>query len=395
MAYQYFGDVVSFDTTYRTNKYNMPFAPFTGVNHHMQSIQFGCVLLQDETELSFIWLFETWLDAMGGRPPISILTDQDMAMKGAIAKVFPKSRHRLCLWHIQNKFAEKFSQIYFRKSEFKKEIKKCIWFTYEREDFEERWKALMKTYNLESNEWLQNLYEIRESWVPVYNRETFFAGMNTTGRSEGVNSFMDAFVNSRTTLNEFVVKYDQASKRIVKREDDEDYETEHKNRIVKHNEHLLKHAAKVYTRNIFIKFKCEFNAMFDYRVVETKVDSNGFESFVIRSDINEFENFTVTLDLKTHKGACQCKMFEFVGILCRHILKVLFRYDVYTIPNHFILQRWMQKDNKFRNIDCDGLPHNDGFHSEALRLSHMCQESTKLAVWRPPLPSVIGFILKL
>ncbi|XP_074337234.1 protein FAR1-RELATED SEQUENCE 5-like [Apium graveolens] len=33
MAYQNFGDV-TFDTTYRTNRYAMPFVPFTGVNHH-------------------------------------------------------------------------------------------------------------------------------------------------------------------------------------------------------------------------------------------------------------------------------------------------------------------------------------------------------------------------
>ncbi|XP_074356446.1 protein FAR1-RELATED SEQUENCE 5-like [Apium graveolens] len=29
MAYQNFGDVVAFDTTYRTNRYAMPFVPFT------------------------------------------------------------------------------------------------------------------------------------------------------------------------------------------------------------------------------------------------------------------------------------------------------------------------------------------------------------------------------
>ncbi|XP_028068965.1 protein FAR-RED IMPAIRED RESPONSE 1-like [Camellia sinensis] len=33
-AYKAFGDVVSFDTTYLTNKYDMSFAPFVGVNHH-------------------------------------------------------------------------------------------------------------------------------------------------------------------------------------------------------------------------------------------------------------------------------------------------------------------------------------------------------------------------
>lgn len=32
--YSLFGDVVSFDTTYETNRYSMIFAPFTGVNHH-------------------------------------------------------------------------------------------------------------------------------------------------------------------------------------------------------------------------------------------------------------------------------------------------------------------------------------------------------------------------
>jgi len=44
-ASQYFKDGVSFDTTYLTNKYNMPFAPFVGINHHGQSILLGGGLL--------------------------------------------------------------------------------------------------------------------------------------------------------------------------------------------------------------------------------------------------------------------------------------------------------------------------------------------------------------
>jgi len=43
-----FGDVVSFDTTYLTNKYDMSFAPFVGANHHGQSILLGCGLLSSE-----------------------------------------------------------------------------------------------------------------------------------------------------------------------------------------------------------------------------------------------------------------------------------------------------------------------------------------------------------
>lgn len=90
----------------------MFFAPFTGVNHHNQSILFGCALLCDETEETFSWVFNVWLEAMGGCHPISIITDQDLAMKTAIAKVFPNTRHRLCIWHIKKKFAEKLSCVF-------------------------------------------------------------------------------------------------------------------------------------------------------------------------------------------------------------------------------------------------------------------------------------------
>ncbi|XP_026430124.1 protein FAR1-RELATED SEQUENCE 5-like [Papaver somniferum] len=93
IAYSRFGDAVTFDSTFKTNKYSMPFASFTGTNHHHQSVTFGFALLGDETEKTFNWLFKTWLEAMGGNPPISILTDQDQAMTSAIATVFPSSRH--------------------------------------------------------------------------------------------------------------------------------------------------------------------------------------------------------------------------------------------------------------------------------------------------------------
>ncbi|XP_077223050.1 protein FAR1-RELATED SEQUENCE 5-like [Tasmannia lanceolata] len=68
-SYMTFSDVIVFDVTYRTNMYLMPFAPFTGVNHHRQSILFGCALLADETEETFTWLFKQWLQCMHGKVP--------------------------------------------------------------------------------------------------------------------------------------------------------------------------------------------------------------------------------------------------------------------------------------------------------------------------------------
>ena len=34
LDYACFGDVVAFDSTYKTNKYNLPFVVLIGVNHH-------------------------------------------------------------------------------------------------------------------------------------------------------------------------------------------------------------------------------------------------------------------------------------------------------------------------------------------------------------------------
>ncbi|XP_042962573.1 protein FAR1-RELATED SEQUENCE 5-like [Carya illinoinensis] len=125
-AYQSFGDVITFDTTYLTNAYKMPFAPFVGVNHHGQSILFGCGLISNEDAQTFEWLFESWLKCMNDQPPNAIITDQDKAMQLAIARVFPSSRHRFCLWHIMKKLPEKFGS-HSQYNEIKSSLHKCVY----------------------------------------------------------------------------------------------------------------------------------------------------------------------------------------------------------------------------------------------------------------------------
>jgi zinc finger SWIM domain-containing protein 3 len=51
--YEYFGDVLSVDTTFQTNKFEMPFTPILGTNHHKQTIVFGAALMFDESAESF------------------------------------------------------------------------------------------------------------------------------------------------------------------------------------------------------------------------------------------------------------------------------------------------------------------------------------------------------
>jgi len=105
--YSVFGDVISADATYTTNQYNMKFVPFTGVNHHLQSVFLGAAFLADEKIDSYVWLFKTFLKAMGGVAPHLITIDEDASMMAAIAQILPDTAHRFCMWHIMEKVPEK------------------------------------------------------------------------------------------------------------------------------------------------------------------------------------------------------------------------------------------------------------------------------------------------
>jgi zinc finger SWIM domain-containing protein 3 len=98
--YAHFGDVITFDTTFGTNKEYRPFGVFVGFNHFRETVIFGASLLYDETFDSFKWLFEAFLSVHNEKQPRTIFTDQDSAMGKAIDRVFSESKHGLCTFHI-------------------------------------------------------------------------------------------------------------------------------------------------------------------------------------------------------------------------------------------------------------------------------------------------------
>lgn len=105
-AYEHFRDYVSFDATYLTNMYKMPCAPFIGINNHSQSLQFGCRFIRNEDVDSYIWLFKTFKECMGGLEPMNIIIDQDFGMRAGIEEVFPNTIHRHYRWHVIKKAEE-------------------------------------------------------------------------------------------------------------------------------------------------------------------------------------------------------------------------------------------------------------------------------------------------
>ncbi|KAF4359665.1 hypothetical protein G4B88_000476 [Cannabis sativa] len=50
--------------------------------------------------------------------------------------------------------------------------------------------------------------------------------------------------------------------------------------------------------------------------------------------------YYVKFNVLEMKASCSCQMFEFSGLLCRHILAVFRVTNVLTLPAHYILKRW-------------------------------------------------------
>ncbi|KAK1377829.1 hypothetical protein POM88_024573 [Heracleum sosnowskyi] len=161
-SYDLFGDVLSVDATYRTNKYSMVFVPFIGIDNHGKSITFAAALLDNTT--NFAWLFEVFLQIMG-RPPKCIITDQCPAMRAVIPNIFPKSTiHRFCMWHIVRKFPSKLGTVFCAESPFMEKLKRFVWNDHVTPaEFEESWISTLKEFKLENNHWLSEIYEIRKS----------------------------------------------------------------------------------------------------------------------------------------------------------------------------------------------------------------------------------------
>uniref|UniRef100_A0A8I6WED3 Protein FAR1-RELATED SEQUENCE n=1 Tax=Hordeum vulgare subsp. vulgare TaxID=112509 RepID=A0A8I6WED3_HORVV len=265
MDYSSFGDVISFDTTFSTNKFEMPFAPLLGLNHHMQTIVFGAAIIFDETTDSFVWLFSTFLQAMSGKEPKTIFTDQCVASINAIGEVFPNTSHRLCLWHLYKNVVKHLSHVIANHPEFLSELKECVYQERSVARFELRWHALLVKYNLEDNSWINNMFKFREKWATVYRRDSFNADMTSTQRSEGMKNAFKTTFNGKLSLSELLEKYYKCVTRLRRKEKYEDYKSRYTDPVLCIPRHpLLKAAATSYTRSLYAYFEAEFQRQFTW-----------------------------------------------------------------------------------------------------------------------------------
>ncbi|XP_057770674.1 protein FAR1-RELATED SEQUENCE 5-like [Salvia miltiorrhiza] len=151
--YQHFGDVLSVDATYKTNKYDFICVSLVGINHHRMNVMFGLGFLLNEKVESYEWLFSMFLQAMYHKEPSIVFSDQDMAVMNAVDSTFRHASHRLCQWHINKNAVKHFGKLN------KDPCFKNQWFRYmngceSEHEFDMTWSRMIDEHDLSENRWL-------------------------------------------------------------------------------------------------------------------------------------------------------------------------------------------------------------------------------------------------
>ncbi|XP_021985316.1 protein FAR1-RELATED SEQUENCE 5-like [Helianthus annuus] len=331
--YQAFGDVLAFDATYQTNKYNLIFVPFTGVDNNKRCVTFGAGLLFCETIEAYTWLLRAFLDAHNKQPTL-VLTDQDPAMRQAVAAVFDRSLHRLCMWHIMKKLPAKVTGEVVHNTEFRAALHKLVWNIYiKSETFEMRWGKLLEKYGLEDHE-----------WVPAYFREIPMSClMKTTSRCESSNSAFKVNSSWANTLVQFFLCYDSMLESQRYRQRVGDFKADDRAHEFKSGLAIEKHCALLYSPAIFVEVRKEIlkGLLHCYTTGVEEVDGRKIYTVTHldkRSDV--VNEITVKVDPVEDTTTCSCNLWCRIGYLCRHIFCVFRQTKVDEIPAKYVLSRW-------------------------------------------------------
>ncbi|XP_020588855.1 protein FAR1-RELATED SEQUENCE 5-like [Phalaenopsis equestris] len=346
LDYDFFGDVIIFDTSYRLNKYNLCCATFVGINHHQQNVLFRVGFLFDETIESFKWLFKTFIHIMDDKHPITMFTDQDQTMARVIADCLPFTRHRLCQRHIYKKFSSKVHCGVTYKSVnnlFYKCMSKCD----SEDEFEVTWALMIEQGKLHNNMWLDALYRIRHNWSTAFNKEFFGMGILSTQRSESTNSVCHGASKPTSSLTDCFLGLENIMKAWRRNEKDEVFKS-FQNVItptVKTNP-VLRQAATYCTRKLYSMFEELLHGLCGL-TVNSSVESPS--EFYVRGLDNQDTSrvWLVIFDRLNCDITCSCKKFKMTGLLCSHCLHVLNANNIAKIPEKYLLFRWSAKAKKY------------------------------------------------
>lgn len=126
-------------------------------------------------------------------------------MAAAIRKVFKKTQHRLCRWHMLKKYRAELKKLYKQHDGLKIKLLTVINHPLTATEFEAAWKELVDEYDLKEDDTMKGLWDSREMWIAAYFKPLYCGRMTSTQRSESVNKMIkgSGFTGHMTCLSKF------------------------------------------------------------------------------------------------------------------------------------------------------------------------------------------------
>jgi zinc finger SWIM domain-containing protein 3 len=325
--------------------------------------------LFDETEDSFLWLFETFLVAHGGKQPRTIYTDQDAAMGKAIPKIFTDSYHGLCTFHIMQNAVKHLSPVKGEdeiesenedKSEKEEEeshilsdFSACMYGYEDKAVFQEAFDIMRSKVHKQT--WLDSIYKVKEKWAECYMRDVFSLGVRSTQLSESFNNALKNYLKSGFDIVRFLKHFERAVQEKRAKELQSEFEARKNIPRRQMRTPMLVQASEVYTPIIFEAFQGEYER--SMAACSRLLDENRY-AIVVGSfyGASSFEKECIVISDPLNKTTtCSCQMFNRTRILCAHGLNVLDLMNIKTLPSHYILKRWTREARNGRVQDKEGM----------------------------------------
>ncbi|KAI5565779.1 hypothetical protein BDE02_14G143000 [Populus trichocarpa] len=381
-AYTLYGDVVTFDTTYRSITYGLLLGVWFGMDNHGKAILYGCVLLQDESSHSFTWALQTFVRFIKGRHPQTIITDMELALRDAIARELPNTKHVVCIWHILSKLSSWLSfPLGSRFEDFKAEFD-LLCHEENVEDFEHQWNLLVARFELVTDKHMALLFSYRGFWSISYIRGSFLARTMAPEFSQSLHTFLKRILGGQTCLQASFEQIGLAATVGNQTRDGTPY------MHIKTCLPIEEHARSVLTPYAFNVLQHEIVLSLQYAIQEM-ADGSYLVQHIKKMDGERFVNW-MPEDEQIH---CSCKEFEHSGILCRHSLRLLEVKNYFQLPERYFPLRWRRDQSLVPMDDQNAQSNNDecaqAFHAlaEALltesliskeRFNHVQREITGL-----------------
>ncbi|XP_042969196.1 protein FAR1-RELATED SEQUENCE 5-like [Carya illinoinensis] len=246
----------------------------------------------------------------------------------------------------------------------------CVYDTLTPDEFKCCWLQFLDNFDLHDNPWLEWLYSERHLWVPAYVRNKFWARMSSTQRSEGMNAFFDDYVNSKTTLKQFVNQYDNALRRKIENELAADFSSFHTQIPCITFYGIERQFQAAYTNAKFKEVQEELRGLI-YCCASMIRSERGMFTYHVADEIQVMDGFrkstkyVVEFNEEECEASCTCQLFAFKEILCRHVIRMLTLHNKEELPAKYFLDRWrkdMKRDYTLVRSSRDNLSHSSNAH---------------------------------